>query len=395
LLLLPIYASAGNENRNTEDIVNEVNAHLHEKFESIRTRDELPGINVAFVLANGLAGATAVGYSDVEKHTPLRTTDRMFSGSTGKTFVSAVVMQLVDDHKLSLNLPIATWLGKEWWFTRLPNANKITLRMLLNHTSGIPNHVESAEFAADVRHMPQRVWKPEELVAYDLDKKPLFRVGSSWYYTDTNYILAGMIIERVTGHAYYEEVTRRILVPLRLNATEPSDRPELKGVIPGYDESGAVFGLPKKVMATGKFEFNPQLEWTGGGLVTTPTDLAHWAKDVYEHKVFSAASLTEVLEGVDIGKGFRYGLGVLEWQSNYGRVYGHMGEFPGYLTVMAYWPRYRSAVAVQLNKDQSEEGKAMDLRERLAQYAIAGMDTIVETMRVGTRTAVRNHTVGH
>jgi D-alanyl-D-alanine carboxypeptidase len=326
---------------------------LHDKFQVERERVGFPGATIAFVLRDGTPGATAVGFADVEKKIPMRPSDRLFSGSTGKTFVAAVTLQLADEGKLSLDDKIEKYLGHYPWFVHLPNSRELTVRNLMNHTSGIPNHVEMADFAAAIRKNPMRVWKPEQIIAFELNKKPMFPAGRGWSYADTNYILVGMIIERITKEDYYSELQHRILVPLHLTRTSPSIQPTLAGLVPGYTDPSLPFGLPAKVAANGTYDFNPQLEWTGGGLITTSSDLARWSKALYEADVFSQKSLQQMITTVKTTRpGVSYGL-ACEMRPNtpLGAAYGHYGEMPGYLTVMAYYPQYRFAVAIQFNSD--------------------------------------------
>jgi D-alanyl-D-alanine carboxypeptidase len=137
--------------------------------------------------------------------------DKMLSASIGKSYVSAVMLQLIQEGNASLDERIDHWFRAEPWFHRLPNASDITLRMLMNHTSGIPDHIENRRFIAARREAPDRFWSPQELVATILDEPPLFPAGKGWAYSDTNYILVGMIIEKITHKSYYDELTTRIL----------------------------------------------------------------------------------------------------------------------------------------------------------------------------------------
>ena len=132
----------------------------------------------------------------------MQPSDRMLAGSVGKTYAAAVALQLCEAGRLDLDAKTARWLSDEPWFPRLPNAEQLTLRQLMNHTSGLRDHVWMPDFHAALAADMQRVWRPEELVAYVLDTEPLFPAGAGWSYADTNYILVGMIIERVTGRPF-------------------------------------------------------------------------------------------------------------------------------------------------------------------------------------------------
>jgi D-alanyl-D-alanine carboxypeptidase len=311
-----------------------------------------PGATLGVVLANGESFGLAVGVSDRETKRPLAPTDRMLAGSVGKTFAAATALQLIKEGKIGLDDKIEKYLGRETWFSRLPNAKDITIRQLMNHTSGLVRYEFKEQFTKDLTANPNKVWKPAELVAYLLDEKPPFAAGEGWDYSDTNYIVLGMIIEKVTGRRFYDEANRRLLKPLKLIGTIPQDGPSLKGVVQGYAGPNNPFGGTDAMIVNGKFVINPQFEWTGGGYASTAQDLARWAKLIYEGKAFAPELLPEVLKGVPapmLGRETRYGLGVIIRKTPLATAYGHSGFFPGYMTDMMYFPEHKVAVAVQVN----------------------------------------------
>jgi D-alanyl-D-alanine carboxypeptidase len=332
-----------------------VDQRLQEGLEKHHQLRRWPGATLGYVLPDGRTGGVAVGVSHKGSQTPMKPTDRMFSGSIGKTYVAAVLLQLLEEGKADLDAKLAQWLGKEPWFARLPNADQITLRMLLQHTSGVPEHVYHPAFKQAIAAAPQKVWKPAELVAFILDRKPLFEAGKGWSYADTNYILLGMVIEKITGRTYYQELTDRILKKYKLEATSPVDRPDLPGLVSGYTVPDRVFPVPAEVATNGRYVLNPQLEWTGGGLISTATDLARWAKLLYTGDVLKETTRQQMLQMIParpLGPKDEYGLGVQRWQSRHGPVLGHSGYFPGYISTLAYYPDKKIAVAVQINSDE-------------------------------------------
>lgn len=154
-----------------------------------------------------------------------------------------------------------------------------------------------------------------------------------------------MIIERVTGRKYYDLVQQRILKPLKLKNTVPSDSRKIRGLIQGYAGAKNPFGGKDAVLENGKFIINPQFEWTGGGIASTTEDLARWAKAMYKGCAFDAKLLSEMLQGTSalmLGRESKYGLGVIIRPTRTGLIYGHSGFFPGYLTEMMYFPDKKS-----------------------------------------------------
>lgn len=325
---------------------------LQLKLDEWHKASSFPGATLGVVLANGESFGLAVGFSDRDARTAMKPTDRMLAGSVGKTFAAATALQLIKERKISLDDKIEEYLGREPWFARLPNAKGITVRQLMNHTSGLVRYEFKEQFTKDLTANPDKVWKPAELVAYLLDEKPPFEAGKGWDYSDTNYIVLGMIIEKVTGRKFYDEANRRVLKPLQLNDTIPQDGPRLKGVIQGYAGPNNPFGGTDAMIVNGKFAINPQFEWTGGGYASTAQDLARWAKMYYEGKAFSAELLPQVVDGVAapmLGRETKYGLAAIIRKTPAGISYGHSGFFPGYMTDMMYFPEQKVALAVQVN----------------------------------------------
>lgn len=330
----------------TDEKFTQVLQKVQAKLDELHTSLKFPGATVGFVLADGRSASVSTGVADLETKIPLKPSDRLLAGSVGKTFVAAETLLLAQEGKLDLDEKIERWLGGEKWFAQLPNAKSITLRMLLNHSSGIPDHVDTGSFQKTLFKSAARDIKYEELIAYVLGKKPLFPAGKGYNYADTNYILVGMIVEKLTGKSLYENISENFLKPLGLERTIPSNSIVLPEVANGYFQN-------KPVIANGKFTVNPQWEWAGGGFASTAEDLARWAKALYEGNVLQKKYLDEMLNSTTTGEGANYGLGVEIVKNKFGKAYGHNGDFPGYLSDMRYFPQQKIAVAVQVNADEN------------------------------------------
>jgi len=326
------------------------------RLEQLRAEAGFPGANFAFALPDGASASVSVGVSDIVSQRPLAPTDLMLAGSVGKTFVAATMLQLAQEGKVNLDDKIERWFKDDAWFKRLPNATSVTVRMLLNHSSGIPDQ-DLTKLGKAIRANPDRSWKPEELIAFVLGKKPLFAAGEGYSYADTNYLMVGMIIEHITGQTLYSEVTRRFLKPLNLAHTIPQEGRVIPGLINGYTSDAAIAGPKGAMIVGGKFTFNPQCEWAGGGFASTAEDLAHWAKALYEGQLIKQPYFDQMLTGIKTNIVNRYGLGVVIGEGVLGKSYGHDGEFPGYMSAMIYFPRYRVAVAIQFNTDRQDQLK--------------------------------------
>ena len=349
------------------------------RLEELHKEASFPGMTAAWTLPNGRTESVAIGLNDKEKLLPMRPNDRILAGSIGKTYFAAAILKMVETSQLDLDRKVAYYIGDRPWFKRMPNASTITLRQLMTHSSGIPEHVESPEFIAAVKKNPAKAFSPDELLAFVLDKKPLFEAGKGWSYADTNFILAAYAAESVSKRPLYSVIERDILAPLGLKSTSPSTSPELAGLAQGYSMPNSPFGFSGPTLKDGKyFSFNPQMEWAGGGFMSTSADLSRWAKALYEGRVVTLASVKQMIDSAvpaRTGPGDKYGLGVQVRTSDFGPSYGHGGWFPGYLSEMEYFPDLKIAVAVQFNTDDMRtlKGRPLKYTREIAKVVAASL----------------------
>ena len=319
-----------------------------------------PGVGVGIVLKDGTTIGLAAGVSDKATQRPMRSDDVFLAGSTGKTFFAALALQLMDDGKLDLNAPVSKYLGSRPWFDRLPNAGAITIRHLMTHSSGLVRYEFNPKFVADLKASPQRVWTPEEQLAYLFDATPPFAAGKGWEYSDTNYIVLAMVLESVTGTTAYDEISRRFLTPLSLTRVIPQTGPSLPGLITGYAGAGDPLGMPDVMLVDGRLAVNPKFEWGGGGFATSPMDLARWGHELYAGKAVSPAARARMFDAavpVAPGQTTLYGLGVFVRPSTpVGPTVGHSGFFPGYLTELVHVRELGVTIAAQVNTSAGVRG---------------------------------------
>jgi len=323
---------------------------IDHRLDSIFKASQTPGVSFSVVFPDGTTQTFAKGMANVEKDEPMTADSKMLGGSTGKVFYSVVALQLVEEGKLTLDDPIYTQMASHDWFNRLPNAKNLTVRNLMRHQSGIPRYVFKESFQEVVKKDADRVWKPEELLAYVLDDAPLFEVGAQFAYSDTNYIILAMLMEEVTGKDLYDLVQKRVLDKAGLKGVVPQNKRSYAGLAQGYNGENDPFFPGHALDAQGKSRYNLQFEWAGGGLVITTHDLAVLGKKIYEGEMFGKALMAEYTKGIDAGRqGGEWGLGVHIQQTPKGTVYGHSGFMPGYVTNMRYFVKDRYAVCYQIN----------------------------------------------
>jgi D-alanyl-D-alanine carboxypeptidase len=289
-----------------------------------------PGV-ISLVNDGHTVKARAAGVADLRSKRPLRPDDRFRAGSITKSFVAVVALQLVHEGKLKLSDTVEHWLPGI-----LPYGDKVDVRQLLNLTSGVPDDqlpVNIAIYRGDKLH----AWTPRQLVALVADKPQEFPAGKGWAYSNTNYALAGMIIERAAHHSLGHELQRRIFAPLELRDTSfPVNQPALPGSHSnGYslDYDDAYEPIEGKLLDL--TEFNPSGTWAAGNLVSTAADIAHFWRALLGGKLLAPAQLTEMKTTVPAWRGtkIRYGLGLTESPSECGRVLGNGGDIVGFKNV--------------------------------------------------------------
>ncbi len=319
--------------------------------------DGVPGVALQAKDRHGVWKATA-GVGNLRTKQPRSADDSFRAGSITKTFIATVLLQLEAEGRVSLDDTVDTWLpgvvrgnGHD--------GRKITLRQLLNHTSGIFNYTDDTRLQSDV-FLPEgffknryRTWTPNEIVKIGMGHKPEFAPGASWSYSNTNYTVAGMVIKKVTGNSYGDEVRRRVIEPLGLHGTympgtdatvpRPSSRAYSKL---GENTTGKIYDVT---------ELNPSVANSAGEIISNPGDLNRFYSALLRGKVVPAEQLAEMKTTVDAGAvGGRYGLGLIENELSCGvTVWGHSGGIHGSNSVAVTTADGKHSLAVNFNGDWS------------------------------------------
>lgn len=359
-------------------------AEVQVLLESFRKAYGFPGATVAYAAADGNVRSYAVGHSDVEAGIPMTPETRMLAASIGKTIWGALVLSLEADGLISRSDLVSEHLGDEPWFDRVPNADEITVGHLLSHTSGLPDHVHMDGVATELIAMG-RVdrFDPTALVSFVLDEPALFEAGTAWSYTDTGYILLGLVMEAATDASVFELAAERLLMPLGLAATVPSDTTMLDGLAVGYTIDNNPFGLaPRTMDDDGRLNWNPVIEWTGGGFASTSADLALWGHALFSGTAMDADYLGPLLDGVVVhpdAPGVFYAAGIAIYQKTpRGPVYGHGGWIPGYVSSLRHYADHDLTIAFQINTDVGVVDDSIDLvpalEEALARLLIGALE---------------------
>ena len=323
------------------------------------TATEAPGA-IALVRDGNRTIRLTSGYGNLKEKTPIRATDRFRIGSVTKTFVATVVLQLAGEGELRLDETVERWLPG-----LVPNGKNITLRELLNHTSGLFDVANDQGFITRVLWRRTESWTPRKLVRIATAHKPLFAPGTGWSYSNTGYILLGLIVEAATGNSLGAELDRRIFRPLRLNATSFAGPPRISGTYAhGYlPLDGA---QPRDATV-----FSRTSSWAAGAIVSTTDDLANFYRALLRGRLLRPHLLRAMETTVPVAldpHGGGSGLGLFETGLPCGRVWGHEGTAFGYKTI-TYSNRDATHQIVVMANDSPPSPVVANALERLVDTA--------------------------
>lgn len=321
-------------------------ARLRALLRRLTTVDGGPGALIAMRDRRGSTVLTS-GVADVRSHAPVRGDSRFRIGSMTKTFVATVMLQLVGEGRVVLDAPVERYLpgvvrghGND--------GRRMTVRQILQHTSGVPDILDHLDPQEIIKN-PLAHHDTRDLVKTALAHPPTFKPGTGWRYSSTGYLLAGMIIERVTGQPYGDEIQRRVIEPAGLHATYvPGDASEIPGPHPrGYVRPG------KDAPLIDLTALNPSVAGAGGEMISSGADVNRFLDALLRGKLLRPAQLREMMRTRPTGNpdGRAYGLGLESRPLPCGgRYWGHSGDMFGYETVAGATTGGRQAT-VMVNVD--------------------------------------------
>lgn len=300
-----------------------------------------PGVVVAITIPGTGSYVVARGDANPATGEAMSLADHVRIGSVTKTFTVTVLLQLADEGKLRLDDPVSKYESF------VPNGKHITLRMLANMTSGIFSYTHDTTFVRELLADPNRTWTPRELVNIALKHKPVFEPGKGFQYCNTNTVLLGMIIEKVTKAPIADVFKTMSFEPLGLtNTFWPSG-----GSLPSPYAHGITNQTPDDRVADAT-HWNPSWGFTAGALVSNVADLQTWVRAYATGAQLSAAMQRQRLRWVTLPPNtpqHKYGLGI---GYDHGWL-GHTGELPGYNTSASYLPSEKATIVVEVNSDIS------------------------------------------
>ncbi|WP_210245222.1 serine hydrolase domain-containing protein [Martelella alba] len=281
----------------------------------------------------------AYGVADPETGAPMEIGMHTRIGSVTKTFTGTVLMQLVQAGKVSLDDTISTYVDD------IPNGDRITLLQLADMTSGLASYTLSEDFQDRLFSDPEHVFTVDELLQYGLDESPIFEPGARFDYSNTNTVLLGEVIEKVTGKPVGDVFKAQIFEPLGLNNTFwPGTSSDIPAPYPqGFTMQGNEATPDTPTNAT---DWNPSWGWTAGGMISSLDDLLTYGRALGTGQGLLDPAAQEVrLASFPSPAGYGIGMGCV------GGWVGHTGELPGYNTTVFYDTASDTTVVVQTNSD--------------------------------------------
>jgi D-alanyl-D-alanine carboxypeptidase len=319
----------------------------------------VPGV-IAGVWVGDAGWTTAQGHADLRTAEPMMLDGHIRIASVSKTFVATVLLQLIAEGKATLEDML------EQYVPGVPNGDRITLRHLLGMTGGIFNYVNDAEFEPAYTNDPLIPFSDEQFLQIMQRNEPKFAPGAGVEYSDSNYYLLGMVIERLTGRTAAEEIDERVIQPLGLTGTSLPDSPAMPDPAPrGYAASSGSKELRDLT------ESSARVPWTAGAMISTLEDLRAWSRALATGSLLSAEMQHERLRvsplGLGMDRSFGYGLGIMEWNG----WLGHAGAIFGYSTWMLHHPEKDATVIVMANRGETESGFGSNITFKILETLFA------------------------
>ncbi len=292
----------------------------------------------------------AGGKADLRNSVNMQACNISRMGSTVKTFTAATILKLQEEGKLQLNDIAANYLPQSA-IKDIANADKATIRQLLDHTSGIFNYIRSAQFQTASLNDLIKDWKPDELLAYARGKKAYFKPGEDVQYSNTAYIFLGMIIEQVTGKPFWEVFQQKIFTPLGLTATSFAATNKVPAnIVRGYVDLYSNLNVVDATYFSGWDYYTAD-----GGLISNVYDMNVFMQRLFKGDIINATSLNQMLTTrkpknaeVDFFP-IETGLGIFKINTPWGEAYQHSGDAIGYYASIVYFPATQTTIVWAVN----------------------------------------------
>jgi D-alanyl-D-alanine carboxypeptidase len=304
---------------------------LQRRLEDFSASRNHIGLQASVIFPDGRIKSAVAGYASHEKKCPLTPAHHLYIGSITKMFTSAMVMQQVERGTLSLDDTLDRWMN-------LPNAQSVTIRMLLNHTSSIPDYAWEPWFIIRWFGLPKKEWRADDLIAVIRNQPSRFAPGARHEYSNSNYVLLGAILERMTGKEYAALLKEDVFDRLNLRESYFRNYPRDLAIANAYDESLLRLGRQNLTGFRSSFETGA---FSAGGILSTSPDVARFVLALFSGKIVSERTLAQMKMLVaapdeDLRMQTGYGLGIRNLSIGGQNWIGHTGTIPGYSGIAVY-----------------------------------------------------------
>lgn len=328
---------------------------LQRRLDRLREREGMPGVSVAILFPDGTTWVGTSGFANIKTGEAVEPDTAFAVASISKTFTAALIMALAEDGKVDLAGPVSKYLPE------LSIDRRVTVRMLLDHTSGLRDFFLDPRIDKAMLADRGRTWDADRSLHYV--GKPYFKPGKGWHYSNTNYLLLGLIAERVGGRSLSTQLRTRFFGPFGLDHTfEQIHGSPTGSVAHGYRFEGAPTKLRPVDLSDGSemapFTSVVTAAGAAGSIASTPSDLVRWVRALYGGAVLDPASLDLMVGDValiaDKGPSLPYGLGVQAVEFDGHPTLGHSGRLLGFRAVVRWLPVERIAIAVVTNQSRAD-----------------------------------------
>lgn len=330
-----------------------LSARLQETLDSVVERQAIPGASAAVVIPGKGVWAGTTGEADTRTRRPVTDRTLFAVGSITKTFVAALMLRLAEDGVLDLDDPLSRWVPE------FPDSRGMSLRQLLNHRSGTRDFVDQRAFSKAQARDDDVVWSPQRTLKYAPANAS--EPGEDWSYSNTNYILAGLVIERATRSTVARQLHRRLLKRARFpRIVLQGDEHPHGPVAVGYqdlDEDPGLEATPNNGYVPSTTEATTA--WTAGGMLASAEDLARVGDGLFRGSLLTGASRREMTQFLPTRtrEPPDYGLGLARGELGGEQVWTHPGDITGFHADLAYIPKHRVTVAALNNYQQQLYGQ--------------------------------------
>lgn len=309
---------------------------------------------LAVRLADGRTAVVAGGQTDDRGGDPVQPADRFRIGSITKTYVATLILQLAEEGRLGLDEPLADYLPE------VSHGQQVTIRQLLGHTSGVPDFGSVPAYRERLLDNPGRQWTADDVLELLVDRPLDFEPGERWAYSNTNYLLLGLVAEAVGGSPLAELLHARILDPLELTSTyldgiEDAPRMAVSGHfdIDGDGQSDNVRLIPYTALVTSGA--------AAGGLSASALDVLDFADALMAGRLVGRDSLGRMMEASPESEAAGgYGLGLMRFRHAGREAWGHAGALPGFTAVLAHSMSDGTTVVALANESDVDIGTLLE-----------------------------------